>query len=164
MKPENALELTLEERNSLKKLLVNFEEFLQIVARTNDGLARFFGTSNPVPYGGVADSEQLQRLRLNNPRAFSAWTHEEETLLLALVEIGYTPTLISFLTGRSLNSIKIKISNMNELDNQKLNSNTVIDQPTSSQSERGVDRGPQSLNKHGMVNPPPTGRIARDTI
>ena len=164
MKPNNSLELSPEERDSLKELLSRFEEFNREVARTKDGLTRYFGTSNPVTWAGPAESEHLQRLRANHSRAYSAWAHEEETLLLAMIQLNYPQTLISYLTGRSLNAIRSKIRKLNEPDAAEHGSKPVTAQNSSAAAERGVDRGPQSLNKHGMVNPPPTGGIARDTI
>ena len=164
MNPNSFLNLSPEERDSLKELLSRFEEFNRVVTRTKDGLTRFFGTSNPVTWAGPAESEHLQRLRANHSRAYSAWTHEEETLLLAIIQLDYPLTLISYLTGRSLNAVRSKIRKLNETDAPEDGSNPVTAQHSIAEAERGFDRGPQSLNKHGMVNPPPTGGIARDTI
>ena len=110
------------------------------------------------------DPERLEQMRTVNQRAYLSWTSNEESLLEDLVERGFNWDVIGDILERTTSAVRSHWNWMQQ-DAESLQS------PQAGPVEKSQnyystheERGSYSLNKYGMVNPPPTGGIARDTI
>jgi hypothetical protein len=103
-------------------------------------------------------------MRTANQRAYLSWTSNEEALLEDLVQRGFNWEFIGDIFERTTSAVRSHWSWMQQ-DSQS--SQRAQDKPVEKPSHcysKHEERGTYSLNKYGMVNPPPTGGIARDTI
>lgn len=111
-------------------------------------------------YWGARISEsKLKRLRESDYRAYCEWSDVEDDLLLGLVENELTWEVIGHVLGRSANGVRTHFKFLQESSTEVGHSNHEPENSNAQQSRYSAhdDRGKSSLNKYGMVNPPPTG-------